>query len=77
MADELDKLTRKLGLLQSVGKDAAKKWAKRTREIKAEGKTWDQAAIMAASGQFIAEFKATRYNYGDDVEALLKVIEAL
>ena len=78
MANELEKLARKLGLLQSIGADAAKKWARRTREFEAQGKTSYQAAIFAAREVLPADYKDTRYNYQNDpIDELLTAIETL
>jgi len=35
---------------------AAKKWAQRTRALAKQGKTWDPAAMTAATEVFPAEF---------------------
>jgi hypothetical protein len=74
----LDKLTRKLGLLQSVSKNSAQKWARRTRELQGQKQSLDQAAIKAANEMFPSEFVPTRYKYqGDDIKDLLSAIEKL
>jgi hypothetical protein len=73
-------LTKKLGLLQTEGKDAAQQWARRTRELQAQypQDSLDQAAIKAASEKFPSQFKATRYDYGSPpIAEVLVPIEAL
>jgi hypothetical protein len=89
MPEALASLTKKLGLLQAVGKDAAQQWAHRTRELQAPLSAkdldffdgihlLDQAAIKAASEKFPAEFKATSYDYGPPpIAEVLVAIEAL
>jgi hypothetical protein len=78
MADPLNDLTKKLGLLQTAAKNAAKKWAARTLELQNQGQSPDQAAITAARNVFESEFKATKYDYqGVSVADLLSAIEAL
>jgi hypothetical protein len=73
----LDDLATALGLLQSPGKDAAKDWARQTREAMTNGSTPDQAAMIAATKVFgAAEFQAVKYRSGS-VEKLLKGIDAL
>jgi len=71
----LNNLTRKLGLLQTASKDAARKWAQRTRELAKQGKTSDQAAMTAATEVFPSEFKPINYRSDGSVEALLDAIE--
>ena len=74
----LDDLTRKLGLLQTASKESARKWVQRTRALEKQGKTWDQAAMTAATEVFQAEFKPSRYRReGISIEALLDAIEKL
>jgi hypothetical protein len=71
-------LTKKLGLLQTVGKDAAQQWAGRTRKLLQAHILPDQAAIKAASEKFPSEFKATAYEYGSPpIAEVLAAIEAL
>jgi hypothetical protein len=74
----LDKLTLKLGLLQSASKESAQKWARRTRELQGQKQSLDQAAIKAANEIFPSEFVPTQYKYlGDDIKDLLSDIEGL
>jgi hypothetical protein len=89
MPEALASLTKKLGLLQTIGKDAAQQWARRTRELQAPLSVedldffdrihlLDQAAIKAASENFQTEFKATSYDYGPPpIAEVLVAIEAL
>ena len=70
----LDDLTRKLALKQTASKSTAKKWAQRTRALVKEGKTSDQAAMIAAMEVFPSEFAPKDYRKGS-VEALLDAIE--
>jgi hypothetical protein len=89
MPEALASLTKKLGLLQTIGKDAAQQWARRTRELQAPLSAedldffdrihlLDQAAIKAASENFQTEFKATSYDYGPPpIAEVLVAIEAL
>jgi hypothetical protein len=73
----LDDLATALGLLQSPAKDAAKDWARRTREAMTNGSTPDQAATIAATKVFgAAEFQTVKYR-GGSVEKLLEGIDAL
>jgi hypothetical protein len=76
----LVELTRYVGLRQTVSKDAAKKWAQRTRELVKAEKTWDQAAIFAAKELF-SEFDPIRYDtqkgFKGSIEALVDAIERL
>jgi hypothetical protein len=53
-------LTKKLGLLQTEGKDAAQQWARRTRELQAQypQDSLDQAAIASAAA--LSPFTACR-----------------
>ena len=75
--EALASLTKKLGLLQTVGKDAAQEWARRTRELQPQNSLL-QAAITAASEKFPSDFKATSYNYGlPSIADMLEAIEAL
>jgi hypothetical protein len=75
--EALASLTKKLHLLQTVGKDAAQQWARRTRELQAQYLP-DQAAIKAASEKFPSEFRAEGYDYGPPpIEEVLAAIEAL
>jgi hypothetical protein len=56
------RLAHTLGLSQSPGKDVMKKFATRTRALRQQqGRTLDQAAMMAAKEIFPAEFQPTRY----------------
>ena len=72
----LDDLTRKLRLSQTASKDAATKWAKRTRALTEAGMKWDQAGATAAKELFPAEFFPTRYRSdGPSTEALVEAIE--
>jgi len=72
----LDDLTRKLRLAQTASKDAAKKWAKRTRALAEAEMKWDQAGPTAAKELFPAEFSPTRYrNDGPSTEALVEALE--
>jgi hypothetical protein len=77
--DVANRLTRKLGLLQTPGKNAMKAFAKRARTLRGEGgHSADQAAIMAANEKFPAEFRPTRYDsQGEPMETLLADIENL
>ena len=78
MTIALERLTRKLGLLQSASKDTAQKWARRTRELQGQKHSLDQAAIRAANETFPSEFVPTKYKYdGDELEGLLSDIEEL
>jgi hypothetical protein len=78
MVDVADRLTRKLGLKQTPGKDVMKAFAERVRALEAQGHTADQAAIMAANDKFPAEFEPTRYSsLGEPIETLLADIEKL
>ena len=71
-------LTRKLGLSQSPGADVMKTFAKRTRELQQQGRTADQAAMMAAHEIFPGEFQPTRYAGANHaIEPLLIEIEKL
>jgi hypothetical protein len=46
-----------------------KEFAKRTRELQREGRTINQAAIMAAREKFFAKFEPTHYdNQGEPME---------
>jgi hypothetical protein len=72
------KLAHTLGLLQSPGKDAMQRFAKRVRELQGKGRIVDQAAPMAAAEIFPAEFQATRYAGGPgSMEDILTDIEKL
>jgi hypothetical protein len=74
------RLTHKLGLSQSPGKDVIKKFAARTRVLQQQqqGRTADQAAMMAASEIFPGEFQPTRYAGANHaIEPLLIEIEKL
>jgi hypothetical protein len=72
----LDDLTRKLRLSQTASKNAAKKWAKRTRALAEAGMKWEGAT--AAKELFPAEFVPTRYrSNGPSTEALVEAIENL
>jgi hypothetical protein len=73
-----DRLTGKLGLIHTPGKDAMKGFAERVRILQEQGRTADQAAVMAAIKKFQAEFQPTRYYYhGEPIETLLAIIEKL
>jgi hypothetical protein len=82
MANETDvanRLVRYLGLLNTPGKDVMKKFDTRTRELQRAGRTIDQAAMMAATEIFPAEFNR-RHDYAGvavDMETLLADIEKL
>ena len=74
------RLAHTLGLSQSPGKDVMKKFAARTRALQRqqEGRTLDQAAMMAAKDIFPAEFQPTRYAGANHaIEPLLIEIEKL
>jgi len=76
--DVANRLTRKLGLIQTPGSEAMRAFAMRVRELQKQGRTLDQAAIMAATDKFPAEFKATGYaNSGEPIEPLITEIEKL
>ena len=76
--DVANKLTRKLGLKQTPGKDVMKQFAQRARELQEQGNTVDQAAMKAAAEMFPAEFKAAAYaGASDSMETLLADIEGL
>lgn len=76
--DVANRLVRKLELKQTPGEDAMKEFVERTRALQGEGRTTDQAAIMAAKEKFSAEFEPTRYNsQGEPMEKLLADIEKL
>jgi hypothetical protein len=76
--DLANRLTRKLGLIQTPGKDVMKQFAKRARELQEQGGTVDPAAIRAALDTFPSEFKTTNYLYhGEPMEPLLTEIEEL
>jgi hypothetical protein len=76
MPAALADLTKKLRLLQTVGKDAAQQWVGRTRELEAQY-SLEQAAIKAASEKF-PEFKAALYDYGPPpIAEVVAAIEAL
>jgi hypothetical protein len=76
--DVANKLTRKLGLKQTPGKDVMKEFAQRARAFLAEGDTVDQAAMKAATAIFPGEFKATAYaGVSDSMETILDEIEKL
>jgi hypothetical protein len=76
MDDVGNRLVRKLGLKQTPGKGPINEFAKRTRELQNEGHTVDQAAIMAATEKFRAEFESAHYAYqGEPMETLLTDIE--
>jgi hypothetical protein len=71
------RLAHTLGLSQSPGKDVMKKFATRTRALQQQqGRTLDQAAMMAAKEIFPAEFQPTRYAGANHaIELLLTEIE--
>jgi hypothetical protein len=72
----LDDLTRKLGLLSTAPKGTAQTWAQKTRALLKEGKTGDQAAMIAAKQVFPSEFDPTRYRSdGPSIEGLVDAIE--
>ena len=74
----VDDLTRKLRLSQTASKDAAKKWAKRTRALAEAVMKWDQAGATAAKELFPADFVPTRYRSdGPSTETLVEAIENL
>jgi hypothetical protein len=67
-----NRLTRKLGLKQTPGKDVMKAFVERARILQGQGHTADRAAITAANEKFQAEFEPTRYVYhGEPMETLL------
>jgi hypothetical protein len=73
-----DRFARKLGLSQTPGKAVMQGFATRTRELVREGRTVDQAAMMAAKEKFPAEFQPTHYaGVSDTMETLLADIEKL
>jgi hypothetical protein len=73
-----NRLTRKLGLKQTPGKDVMKAFVERARTLQGQGHTADRAAITAANEKFQAEFEPTRYVYhGEPMETLLADIEKL
>jgi hypothetical protein len=77
LTNAMDELTRKLGLLQTPSVGATKTWAKRARELRDQGKSWDQSGLIAASETFSAEFSPTKYDNqnGSKIEALVDAIE--
>ena len=76
--DVANRVVRKLGLKQTPGKDIMKEFAERSRALQREGRTVDQAAMIAAKEKFPAEFEPTRYaNQGESMETLLAGIEKL
>ena len=75
--DVATRLAHKLGLSQSPGADVMKKFANRTRELQ-QGRTTDQAAMMAAHEIFPGEFQPTRYAGANHaMEPLLIELEKL
>jgi hypothetical protein len=78
MVGVADRLTRKLGLIQTPSKDVMKAFAERVHTWQGQGHTADRAAIMAANEKFQAEFNPTRYSsLGEPIETLLADIEKL
>jgi hypothetical protein len=76
--DIANRLTKKLKLQQTPGKDVMKKFANRARTLQDQGLSADQAALKAAHEIFPAEFMPTRYNtQGESMEAILTDIEKL
>ena len=76
--DVANRLVRKLGLKQTPGKDTMREFAERSRALQREGRTIEQAAMIAAIDKFPAEFEPTRYaNQGEPMETLLADIEKL
>jgi hypothetical protein len=75
----LVRLGKKLGLLTTPARDAAKQWAEKTRQHETGGHKLGDAAIAAARDVFHADFKATHYDHGDGdpIEELLGAIEQL
>src|SRR5262249_497771 len=74
----LDDHARKLDMRQTGAKGAAKDWAQRTRALVKDGKTWEQAAVIAAKQVFPSEFDPLRYRReGLSIEALVEAIENL
>jgi len=74
------RLAHKLSLSQSPGKDVMKKFAARTRALhpQQQGRTLDQAAMMAAKEIFPSEFQPNRYAGANHaIEPLLAEIEKL
>jgi hypothetical protein len=72
------RLAHKLGLSQSPGNDVMKKFAARTHALQQQqqGRTLDQAAMMAAKEIFPAEFQPARYAGANHaIEPLLAEIE--
>jgi hypothetical protein len=58
--DVANRLARKLGLSQTPSKDVMLEFAKSTRALQGQGRTADQAAIIATTEKFAAEFKLSR-----------------
>ena len=75
----LMRLGKKLGLLTTPARDAAKQWAEKTRQYEMGGHKLGDAAIAAARDVFHADFKPTRYDHGDaePIEQLLSAVEQL
>jgi hypothetical protein len=57
----LMRLGKKLGLLTTPARDAAKQWAEKTRQYEMGGHKLGDAAIAAARDVFHADFKVTHY----------------
>jgi hypothetical protein len=77
MTDIATRLARKLGLLQSPGKDTMKEFVRRLRELQTQqGLTLDQAAVGAAK-EIFPEFQPTRYAGGEPIETLIAEIDKL
>jgi hypothetical protein len=75
--DVVTRVAQKLGLSQSPGKDAMKRFAARTREL-LQGRTVDQAAMVAATEIFPAEFRPNVYaGVNHSMDALLLEIDKL
>jgi hypothetical protein len=74
------RLSHKLGLSQSPGTPVMKRFATRTRELhqQQQGRTLDQAAMMAAHESFPAEFQPAHFAGANHaIEPLLAEIEKL
>jgi hypothetical protein len=59
--DVASRLTRKLGLKQTPGRDAMKAFAERARALQRQGHTPNRAAIIVANEKFPAEIEPTLY----------------
>ena len=75
----LMRLGKKLGLLTTPARDAAKQWAEKTRQYEMGRHKLGDAAIAAARDVFHADFKVTHYDHadGDPIEELLAAVEQL